>query len=65
MVLRLTEPRPDLVFNLMEMFGRNWQGDVGIAGLLQLLGYRFTGGGPGMRLADSARMNVAYAEPRK
>lgn len=39
--------KPDLVFNLMEMFADNWQGDVGVAGLLQLLGYRFTGGGPG------------------
>ncbi len=43
----LARCKPDLVFNLMEMFGKNWQGDVGVAGLLQLLGYRFTGGGPG------------------
>lgn len=43
----LAERKPDLVFNLMEMFGKNWQGDVGIAGLLQLLGYKFTGCGPG------------------
>ncbi len=43
----LAERKPDLVFNLMEMFGKDWQGDVGVAGLLQLLGYRFTGGGPG------------------
>jgi len=43
----LAERKPDLVFNLMEMFGKDWQGDVGVAGLLQLLGYPFTGGGPG------------------
>ena len=43
----LAERKPDLVFNLMEMFGKNWQGDVGVAGLLQLLGYQFTGCGPG------------------
>ncbi len=43
----LARSKPDLVFNLMEMFGKDWQGDVGVAGLLQLLGYRFTGGGPG------------------
>jgi D-alanine-D-alanine ligase len=43
----LSANKPELVFNLMEMFGKNWQGDVGVAGLLQLLGYKFTGGGPG------------------
>lgn len=43
----LAANKPELVFNLMEMFGKNWQGDVGVAGLLQLLGYKFTGGGPG------------------
>jgi len=43
----LAERKPDLVFNLMEMFGKDWQGDVGVAGLLQLLGLPFTGGGPG------------------
>jgi D-alanine-D-alanine ligase len=43
----LAANQPEMVFNLMEMFGKNWQGDVGVAGLLQLLGYKFTGGGPG------------------
>jgi D-alanine-D-alanine ligase len=43
----LARRKPDLVFNLMEMFGKNIQGDVGVAGLLDLLGYRYTGGGPG------------------
>ncbi len=39
--------KPDLVFNLMEMFGDNIRGDVAVAGLLDLLGLRYTGGGPG------------------
>jgi D-alanine-D-alanine ligase len=43
----LIRRKPDLVFNLMEMFGNDWQGDVGVAGLLQLLGLPFTGCGPG------------------
>jgi D-alanine-D-alanine ligase len=47
MIDGLEKLKPKLIFNLMEMFGRNWQGDVGVAGLLELLGYPFTGGGPG------------------
>src|SRR3954471_17266781 len=43
----LSRRKPDLVFNLMEMFGQNIRGDVGVAGVLDLLGYRYTGGGPG------------------
>ncbi len=39
--------KPQLVFNLMEMFGKNVLGDVAVAGALQLLGIRHTGGGPG------------------
>jgi D-alanine-D-alanine ligase len=39
--------RPDLVFNLMEMFGDNVWGDVGVVGVLDLLGVPYTGGGPG------------------
>src|SRR3954463_10294680 len=31
----------------MEMFGDNLRGDVGVAGLLDLIGIPFTGGGPG------------------
>jgi D-alanine-D-alanine ligase len=42
----LSRRKPDLVFNLMEMFGTNVRADVAIAGLLDLLGYRYTGGGP-------------------
>src|SRR3954466_8207477 len=43
----LARRKPDLVFNLMEMFGTNVRGDVAVAGLLELLGYPYTGGGPG------------------
>lgn len=39
--------KPDLVFNLMEMFGKNVLGDIGVVGLLQLLAVPYTGGGPG------------------
>jgi D-alanine-D-alanine ligase len=47
LVTGLTRPRPDLVFNLMEMFGKNIRGDVHVAGLLDMLGLRHTGGGGG------------------
>lgn len=43
----LTSHAPDLVFNLLESFGDDTSGDVAVAGLLALLGLRFTGGGPG------------------
>jgi len=43
----LSRRKPDLVFNLMEMFGQNIRGDVAVAGLLDLLGLSYTGGGPG------------------
>src|SRR5207302_6572185 len=39
--------KPDLVFNLMETFGDNQLGAVGVVGLLDLLGIAYTGGGPG------------------
>src|SRR5205085_149628 len=42
----LTRRKPDLVFNLMEMFGKNLWGDIGVVGLLDLLGFPYTGGGP-------------------
>lgn len=42
----LARRKPKLVFNLMEMFGTNVRADVPIAGLLDLLGYPYTGGGP-------------------
>src|SRR5580658_8611761 len=39
--------KPGLVFNLCEMFGKNPLGDVLVAGSLELLGVKHTGGGPG------------------
>ena len=39
--------KPDLVFNLVEMFGEYVRGDAAVAGVLDLLGLRYTGGGPG------------------
>jgi D-alanine-D-alanine ligase len=39
--------RPELVFNLMEMFEDNLLGDVGVAGLLELIGVPYTGCGAG------------------
>lgn len=47
LVKGLKRQQPDLVFNLMETFGKDELGAAGVAGLLQLLGYPFTGGGPG------------------
>lgn len=46
LVSGLSRRKPDLVFNLMEMFGQNVRADVAIAGVLDLLGLRYTGGGP-------------------
>jgi D-alanine-D-alanine ligase len=43
----LMNPRPDLVFNLMEMFGKDFFSDVEVAGLLDLIDLPHTGGGPG------------------
>jgi D-alanine-D-alanine ligase len=43
----LRRRRPDLVFNLLETFGDTDLGAVGAAGLLGLLGFPYTGGGPG------------------
>lgn len=43
----LGEHKPDLVFNLLESFGEDTGADVAVAGLLNLLGARYTGGGPG------------------
>src|SRR5688572_17549412 len=48
LITAVTRRKPDLVFNLLETFGgRNFLGDVGIAGLLELLNVPYTGGGPG------------------
>jgi D-alanine-D-alanine ligase len=43
----ITRQKPDLVFNLLEMFGDNVRGDVAAAGLLELLETPYTGSGPG------------------
>ena len=42
----LKRRKPDLVFHLLEMFGGRTQGDVEVAGLLDLLQIPYTGGGP-------------------
>ncbi len=43
----LMRRKPDLVFNLMETFGSNQLGAVGVVGFLDLMGVPYTGGGPG------------------
>jgi D-alanine-D-alanine ligase len=43
----LSRRKPDLVFNLVEMFGDDTAGDSQVAALLDILGYRYTGCGPG------------------
>src|SRR5262249_51571777 len=43
----LSRRKPELVFNLMEMYGDNMFGDIPVTGLLDLLGLRHTGSGPG------------------
>jgi D-alanine-D-alanine ligase len=43
----LLRRKPDLVFNLMEMFGDNLLGAVPVVGTLDLLGMTYTGSGPG------------------
>lgn len=43
----LRERKPDLIFNLMETFGKSQLGSIGVVGLLDLLGLPYTGGGPG------------------
>lgn len=46
LVTGLTRRKPELVFNVLESFGSNQQGDA-VAGLLDLVGVPYTGGGPG------------------
>ena len=43
----LARRKPDLVFNLVEEFGDNAAGNIGVCGLLDLLGLRYTGCGAG------------------
>jgi D-alanine-D-alanine ligase len=47
LIVGLSRRKPDLVFNLMEMFGENVFGDIPVTGLLELLGLKYTGSGPG------------------
>jgi D-alanine-D-alanine ligase len=47
LITGLSRRKPDLVFNLMEMFGDNVFGDIPVTGLLDLLGVDYTGSGPG------------------
>jgi D-alanine-D-alanine ligase len=47
LIAGLARRKPELVFNLMEMFGDNVFGDIPVAGLLDLIGVRYTGSGPG------------------
>jgi D-alanine-D-alanine ligase len=39
--------KPDLIFNLMETFGKTQLGAVSVVGVLDVLGFPYTGGGPG------------------
>jgi D-alanine-D-alanine ligase len=43
----LSRRRPELVFNMMEMWGDDIGGDIPVVGLLELLGLHYTGCGPG------------------
>src|SRR4051794_38510824 len=43
LIAGLSRRRPDLVFNLMEMFAQNVFGDIPVTGLLDLLGVKYTG----------------------
>jgi D-alanine-D-alanine ligase len=45
LVVGLERDRPELVFNLCEMFGDNVQGDAAVAAVLELLRLPFTGSG--------------------
>lgn len=47
LVTGLARRKTDMVFNLLESFGEDIGGDVAVAGVLNLLQLRFTGGGPG------------------
>ncbi|HTJ47248.1 MAG TPA: hypothetical protein VL463_34340, partial [Kofleriaceae bacterium] len=43
----LERRKPDLIFNLLEEFGDDPGGNIGVCGLLDLLGIPYTGCGPG------------------
>lgn len=43
----LARRKPELVFNMMEMWGDDIGGDIPVVGLLEMLGLHYTGCGPG------------------
>lgn len=47
LIAGLARRKPDLVFNVLEELGTTMFGAVATAGLLELLGHPYTGGGPG------------------
>jgi D-alanine-D-alanine ligase len=47
LIAGLARRKPELVFNLLEMFAEDMFADIQVAGLLDLLGYHYTGSGPG------------------
>ncbi|HEX5387879.1 MAG TPA: hypothetical protein VFW66_14340 [Gemmatimonadales bacterium] len=47
LIAGLARRKPELVFNLVEMFADDVFGDIAVTGLLDLLGLRYTGCGPG------------------
>jgi D-alanine-D-alanine ligase len=47
MITGLEKQKPELVYNLLEMFGKDTGADIHVAGVLDLLGLRYTGSGPG------------------
>jgi len=44
---QLAKAKPELVFNVLEEFGGKENGNIGVCALLDLLGLRYTGSGPG------------------
>jgi D-alanine-D-alanine ligase len=47
LVSGLSRRKPELVFNLLEEFGTDRAGNISVCGVLDLLGYRYTGCGAG------------------
>lgn len=47
LIAALGRRKPDLIFNLMEMWKDDLTGDIPVVGLFELLGHRYTGSGPG------------------
>ena len=47
LIASLSRRRPELVFNMAEMFGDSVSGDMLVAALLDTQGYKYTGSGPG------------------